>query len=59
MLLATRPRPASQTLSRPPERVSEAGILLQRALSVLPQNVWETAGLVPEYEANADAPGAG
>ena len=43
----------------PPERVSEAGILLQRAPSVLPQNVWETAVLVPEYETNVDASGAG
>ena len=63
MLLATRPRPASQTLSRPPERVSEAGILFRGALSVLPQNVRETAVFAPEYEANVDAsgyvPGAG
>ena len=28
------PRPASQTLSRPPERVSEAGILFRGALSL-------------------------
>ena len=34
MLLATRPRPASQTLSRPPERVSETGILHRGALSL-------------------------
>ena len=41
----------------PLERVSEAGILLQRAPSVSPQNVWETAVFAPEYEANVDAPG--
>ena len=40
-----------------PERVSDAGILLQRAPSVSPQNVWETAVFAPEYEANVDAPG--
>ena len=51
------PRPVSQTPSRPPERVSEAGIPFRGALSVLPQNVRETAVFVPEYEANADAPG--
>ena len=41
------PRPASQTLSRPPERVSEAGILFRGAPSVSPQNVRETAVFAP------------
>lgn len=41
------PRPVSQTPSRPPERVSEAGILFRGALSVLPQNVRGTAVFAP------------
>ena len=53
------PRPVSQTLSRPPERVSEAGILFRGAPSVSPQNVRETAVFVLEYETNVDASGAG
>ena len=50
-------QPAPKPRHGPLERVSEAGILLQRAPSVSPQNVWETAVFAPEYEANVDAPG--
>ena len=59
MLLATRPRPASQTLSRPPERVSEAGILFRGALSVLPQNVRGTAVFAPVLAQMLTRPGRG
>ena len=47
------PKPRHGPRNGPPE----AGILFQCALSVLPQNVRETAVFAPEYEANVDAPG--
>ena len=53
------PRPVSQTPSRPPERVSEAGILLQRALSVSAQNVRETAVFVLVLAQMLTRPGRG
>ena len=59
MPMATRPRPASQTLSRPPERVSEAGILFRGALSVLPQNVRGTAVFAPVLAQMLTRPGRG
>lgn len=53
------PRPVSQTLSRPPERVSEAGILFRGALSVLPQNVRGTAVFAPVLAQMLTRPGRG
>ena len=53
------PRPASQTLSRPPERVSEAGILFRGAPSVSPQNVRETAVFAPVLAQILTHPGRG
>ena len=51
------PRPASQTPSRPRNGPPEAGILFQCALSVLPQNVRETAVFAPVLAQMLTRPG--